>query len=133
MFFGGNLHHRLATFYMVNREDKRTNNRIMLPALKNNAAIGYQGPVKIELLKGAGLLVFKLTNKALVALESGQTCFPNFVSTHPSPPTGATLFSGVEEGRDKSRNRRLLSRAWRQVILVVKSCGLQSRLCKHWQ
>ena len=28
----------------------------MLPTLKNNAAAGYQGPVKIELLKSAGLL-----------------------------------------------------------------------------
>ena len=28
----------------------------MFPTLKNNAAAGYQGPVKIELLKGAGLL-----------------------------------------------------------------------------
>ena len=28
----------------------------MPPALKNNAAAGYQGPVKIELLKDAGLL-----------------------------------------------------------------------------
>ena len=28
----------------------------MLPALKNNSAAGYQSPVKIELLKGAGLL-----------------------------------------------------------------------------
>ena len=28
----------------------------MIPTLKNNAAAGYQGPVKIELLKGAGLL-----------------------------------------------------------------------------
>ena len=27
----------------------------MFPAVKNNAAAGYQGPVKIELLKGAGL------------------------------------------------------------------------------
>ena len=42
--------------YMVGREDKRTNNRTMLPILKNNAAAGYQGPVKIELLEGAGLL-----------------------------------------------------------------------------
>ena len=32
------------------------NNRTMLPALKNNAAAGYQGPVKIELLNGVGLL-----------------------------------------------------------------------------
>ena len=30
----------------------------MFPALKNNAAAGYQGPVKIELLKGACLLLF---------------------------------------------------------------------------
>ena len=28
----------------------------MLPAQKNNAAAGYQGPVKKELLKSAGLL-----------------------------------------------------------------------------
>ena len=27
----------------------------MLPTLKKNAATGYQGPVKRELLKGAGL------------------------------------------------------------------------------
>ena len=45
-----------ATPYMVGREDKTTNNRTMLPTLKNNAAAGYQGPVKTELLKGAGLL-----------------------------------------------------------------------------
>ena len=31
----------------------------MLPALKSNAAAGYQGPVKIELLKGVGLLLSK--------------------------------------------------------------------------
>ena len=30
----------------------------MFPALKNNAAAGYQGPVKIQLLEGAGLLLF---------------------------------------------------------------------------
>ena len=48
-----------VTSYMVGREDKRTNNRTMFPALKNNAAAGYQGPVKIELLKGAGLLRFQ--------------------------------------------------------------------------
>ena len=33
------------------------NKRTMFPAIKNNAAAGYQGPVKIELLKGAGLLL----------------------------------------------------------------------------
>ena len=41
---------------MVGREDKRMNNRTMLPALKNNAATDYVGPVKFELLMGAGLL-----------------------------------------------------------------------------
>ena len=46
-----------ATPYMVGREDKRTKNRTILPTLKNNAAAGYQNPRKIELLKGAGLLV----------------------------------------------------------------------------
>ena len=33
------------------------NNTTMLQPLKNNAAAGYQRPVKIELLKGAALLV----------------------------------------------------------------------------
>ena len=46
-----------ATSYMVGLKNKRTNNRTMLPTLKNNAAAGYQGSVKIELLKGAGLLL----------------------------------------------------------------------------
>ena len=41
---------------MVVRKDKRKNNRTMIPTLQNNAAVGYQGPVKIELLKDAGLL-----------------------------------------------------------------------------
>ena len=57
--FRGSAFGALAPFvmpYMIGREDKRTNNRTMLPALKNNAAAGYQGPVKIELLKSAGLL-----------------------------------------------------------------------------
>ena len=48
-----------ATSYMVGQEDKRTNNRTMLSAPKNNAVAGYKtykGPVKIELLKGADLL-----------------------------------------------------------------------------
>ena len=46
-----------APSYMVGREDKRTSNRTMLPTLKNNAAAGYQGSVKTELLKGAGVLI----------------------------------------------------------------------------
>ena len=41
---------------MVGKEDKRTNNRAMLPTLENNAAAGYQGPVKMKLLEGAGVL-----------------------------------------------------------------------------
>ena len=47
---------------MVGQVDERTNNRTMFPALKNNAAADYQGPVKIELLKGAGLLGFCATS-----------------------------------------------------------------------
>ena len=45
-----------AASSMVSREDKRTDNRTVIPALKNNGAAGYQGPVKIELLKSACLL-----------------------------------------------------------------------------
>ena len=48
-----------ATSYVVGREDKRTNNRTMLPSLNNNAAAGYRGPVKLELLECAGLLILK--------------------------------------------------------------------------
>ena len=51
---------RLASFItssMVDREDKKkTNKRTMFPALKNNAAAGYKGPVIIELLEGTCLL-----------------------------------------------------------------------------
>ena len=47
-----------AASYMVGREDKRTNDRTMFPTLKNNASAGYQGPVKIELFKVAGLLTW---------------------------------------------------------------------------
>ena len=35
-----------VTSYMAGREDKRTNNRTMLPNRQNNAAAGYKGPVK---------------------------------------------------------------------------------------
>ena len=45
-----------AASYMVGRENKRTNNRTMLRALKTNAAADYKAPVKIELLKGEGVL-----------------------------------------------------------------------------
>ena len=50
---------------MVGRKDKRTNNT-MFPALKGNAAAGYKGTVKIELLKGARLLLnFKYVDELL--------------------------------------------------------------------
>ena len=45
-----------AMSYMVGGEDKRENNRTVLPILKNSAAAGYKGSVKVLLLKGAGLL-----------------------------------------------------------------------------
>ena len=48
-----------ATSYMVGREDKRTNNRTMFPALKSNATACYNGLVKIQLLKG---LLIKITS-----------------------------------------------------------------------
>ena len=52
-----------ATSYMVDREDKRTNNRTMPPTLKNNSAAGYQGPVGKEFLKDAGLLHLRQYNR----------------------------------------------------------------------
>ena len=47
---------RFTTSYMVGQKYKRMKNRTLLPTLKNNAAAVYLSPVKIELLKGAGLL-----------------------------------------------------------------------------
>ena len=52
---GGGCWGRPAPSYMVGREDKRTNNRTMFPALKNNAAAGYKGPVKVTPLIGVCL------------------------------------------------------------------------------
>ena len=48
--------------YMVDGKDKRSNNRTMLPTLKNNVAAGYQGPVKVELLKGVHVGVLFLAH-----------------------------------------------------------------------
>ena len=45
-----------ARYSVICQGDKRTNNTAMLPNQKSNAAAGYQGPGKIQLLKGAGLL-----------------------------------------------------------------------------
>ena len=47
-----------ATSYMVGREDKRTNDRTMIPTPKNNEAASYKGPVKTELFKVEGLMSF---------------------------------------------------------------------------
>ena len=47
-----------VTPYMVGREDKRTNNRTMLPTLKSNPAAGYQESSEIELLKGTLPLLY---------------------------------------------------------------------------
>ena len=41
----------------------------MFPALKNNTDTGYQGPVKIELLKGAGLLRDSRSTKVTLTRE----------------------------------------------------------------
>ena len=35
---------------MIGRENKRTNNRTVLPTLQNNGAAGFKGPVKMKLL-----------------------------------------------------------------------------------
>ena len=71
-----------ATSDIVSQEDKRMNNRTMLPALKNSAAAGYQGPVKIELLKGADLLVSLHNFFLIINFISQQpfTCNSTFTS-----------------------------------------------------
>ena len=64
----------------------------MFPALKNNAAAGYQDPVKIELLKGAGLLV-KTPPKSPSGRKLDQTksdlpqCDPPKVTSRPETST----------------------------------------------
>ena len=57
-FWGGPA--SFATSYMVRREDRRTNNRTMLPALTHNATAACKSPVRTELLKSAGILVFPI-------------------------------------------------------------------------
>ena len=52
---GGDLHHLQRPAWLVARTKKRTMEQCS-QRLKNNAAAGYQVPVKIKLLKGAGLL-----------------------------------------------------------------------------
>ena len=43
--------------YLVGKENKRMKKRTIFTALRNNAAAGYQSPVKEGFLKGADLLV----------------------------------------------------------------------------
>ena len=57
---GGTLHHLQRLKWLV--EDKRTNDKTMLPTLKNNTPTGYQGPLEIELLKGVGPLLNSSAN-----------------------------------------------------------------------
>ena len=54
---------------MVGRENKRTNDRTVSPALENNAAACYKGPLKIELLKGAGVLSQVLENVNFICVQ----------------------------------------------------------------
>ena len=46
-----------TTSNMVGREDKRTNNRMMLSESQSNAAAGFKSSVKIKLLKSVDLMV----------------------------------------------------------------------------
>ena len=63
-----------ATYDMFGREDKITNNKTMFPGLKNNAAAGYKGPVKIKLLKGAGQLPWYPCDKCKSDLKVRVGC-----------------------------------------------------------
>ena len=54
------------------------NNRTMLPALKNNAVAGYQGPVKKDILKGAGLLLNVAFKLCQTILNSGVHYYCTF-------------------------------------------------------
>ena len=57
------------------------NSRTMVPTLKNNAAVGYQGPVKIELLKSTGLLKIPTTNTHILMQETNEWGYQCFDST----------------------------------------------------
>ena len=80
---------------LVGQEHKRTNNRTMLPTLKTNAAAGYPGTVKIELLKGACLLISVVSArifKSLAVIHPPQrltvpiwNCIPQPSKVSPSP------------------------------------------------
>ena len=54
-FSGGDLH-----FCNVLLRGHKNEQRNIVPCPKNNAAADFKGPVKIELLKGAGLLHFRV-------------------------------------------------------------------------
>ena len=72
---------------MAGGKNKRTYNRTILPALKNNAAAGYQGPMKIELLKVAGLLLgedaeISVYYLKFMAISKLSADFTGFISRH---------------------------------------------------
>ena len=76
----------------------------MFPGLKNNAAAGYQGPVKIELLKGAGLL-------SLLTVAS----FPGLIALiERAKPAcvriGADQLNGRHHVRPRANNEQLQAR-----------------------
>ena len=57
----------------------------MLPTLENNAVAGYQGSVKIELLKGAGLLVLFAVDVVAVFGPYLLTSYDRQCHTHLQP------------------------------------------------
>ena len=58
------------------------NNRTMLLPLKNNAAIGYQCPVKKEILKGVGLLLNVAFKLCQTMLSNGVHYYCTFHKGH---------------------------------------------------
>ena len=72
---------------MAGGKNKRTNNRTTLPTLKNNAAAGFQGSVKIELFKVAGLLLgegaeISVYYLKFMAISKLSAYFTGFISRH---------------------------------------------------
>ena len=58
-----------ATSYMIGREDKRTNNRTMHPALKHNADCRLSGSIENRALKGAGVHEVSYYFRNIVTLD----------------------------------------------------------------
>ena len=72
------------------RGQKKTNNRTILSTLKNNAPAGYQGPLKTELLKGAGLFIWDVkcnfVNKLSQLIKWCSTYFTISSGSFNNPP-----------------------------------------------